>query len=102
MENSSNNNEQLPNEVGSNLTGTAKPSEKTIAQGEENSDQQQSDREFLDKAQENEPDTIQKPEDIQALIGDVHPTTREDISQEQANGDSINESESRKISGEQL
>jgi hypothetical protein len=90
MESNNSNNEQLPGEAGSNPKGAESPA------------QQQSDREFIKKVQEDEPDAIKKPDNNDPLVGDVDPTTRVETSQEQQNADSINSSDSGKISGESL
>jgi hypothetical protein len=87
MENNSNNKEQLPGGVGSNSTGA------------ESAQHQENDREFIKKVQVDEPDAIKKPENSDEVVGDVDPTTRVEISQEQQNGDSQKQSESSKIAG---
>jgi hypothetical protein len=73
--------------------------EQEAPKGKEPAGQQQS---FLRKAEEQLPDTTEPVEDTDALIGDVHPTDRVNISQEERNAESQNQSDASKISGEQL
>jgi DNA-directed RNA polymerase subunit F len=61
-----------------------------------------SDQDYLKKAEEELPDGNQMPEQTDVLIGDVHPTDRSDVTQEESNADQENQSDSSKISGESL
>jgi DNA-directed RNA polymerase subunit F len=60
------------------------------------------DQEYLRKAEDELPDGNQMPEQTDALIGDVHPTDRSEITQEESNANNENQSDSSKISGESL
>jgi len=99
MENNSNN-EQLPDEAASSQDQTGAQTGHTA--GAESPEQQKNDQEFINKVQQDQPDALKKPEAEGHLVGDVDPTTRVDISQEEQNGDSQSQSEASKISGEQL
>jgi hypothetical protein len=72
MEHNSSDEAQLPNEEGQNNSDKITPNENS-------------------NVQENGPDEIKVPEDTKTDVGDVHPTMRTDISQEQQNGDSQNQ-----------
>ncbi|MDB5022140.1 MAG: hypothetical protein JWQ28_3267 [Pedobacter sp.] len=73
MENNNHNTEPLPEEVGSNASGKAKPDD-------------------VGDVQENQPEDIKEHENPHNHVGDVHPTTRSETSQEQQNADSQNQS----------
>jgi hypothetical protein len=95
MENQSNN-DQLPAEAGSSQNQSGHTA------GAESAEQQKNDQDFINKVQQDQPDAIQKPGAEGHLVGDVDPTTRVDISQEEQNGNAQSQSEASKISGEQL
>jgi hypothetical protein len=99
MENNSNI-DQLPEEGESSQNQNGTQTGHTA--GAESTEQQKNDQEFINKVQQDQPDALEKPEAGGHLVGDVDPTTRVDISQEEQNGNSQSQSEASKISGEQL
>jgi len=99
MENNSNN-DQLPEEAGS--WQSQHNAQAGHNAGAESAEQQKNDQDFINKVQHDQPDAVKQPETQGDLVGDVDPTTRVDISQEEQNGNAQSQSEASKISGEQL
>jgi hypothetical protein len=58
--------------------------------------------EYLQQAEDELPDANKRVENMDAVIGDVHPTERSETAQEEANAESQNRSDASKIAGENL